>query len=116
MSDLNIAYTIKSLTNPVRLTKKQGDYIKAYIWMKTGMNQTEFAQSINMNDSLLSRYLSGKNVITKQALDKILSAIGDLAKPPITVKAQWQTHIVIQEITTGQDAQIVDYTPTEETS
>ena len=82
------------------------------------MTQSEFAASIDMDRGLLSRYLNGQIVITRQALTKILGGIKytDHQGKEFKYVAQWESTILIreQESETGQDAQVADFTSTDQ--
>ncbi len=101
----------------IRLNTMQGNFIKALIQKYKKVTQSDYADSLDMNKALLSRYLSGDMRITPAALEKILSNLnyeheGNLYQ----YGAKWRTIIEIVPTKIGPIAQPVDSTDTEETS
>lgn len=105
-------------TQPMRLSKANGQYIVSLISRYLNMNQSEYAAMIDMDRGLLSRYLNGQVNITMTALQKILSGISYSHEgKQFKYVAEWQTviHIKAQESRTGQTANNADSTNCEQT-
>ena len=107
---------VTATKSPIHLTIAQGNVIKALITKHCGITQTQYAELINMDMALLSKYLSGELPITVQALQRILSKITyNSTDLQMGFEAEWQTRIVIREYTTGQTVPNVDCTVPVET-
>lgn len=96
---------------PLRLSKPEGNYLRALIYKHTGLTQNNFAVHIDMDRSLLSRYLSGVTPITHNALAQIVAGIKyKEADILYEYKAVWETRIVIRPSRIGPTAPTADST------
>jgi len=90
--------TFSEGANP-KLSKPEGDFICALIQNHTGMSLSDYSVKIDMDRSLLSRYLNGHLNITREALNRILSGI-EYEKDGIHYQysAEWSTQVTIRSI------------------
>jgi hypothetical protein len=101
---------------PLRLTKPEGNYIRALIHRYTHMTQNEFSIHIGMDRGLLSRYLSGTTPITDSALNKIVNGIKFHSNNQhYQYQAKWEIRIRIQPTKIGQHVPNADSTLVDET-
>lgn len=104
-------------TQPIRISPKEGTYIKAIISRFMNMTQNEFALSIGMDRGQLSGYLSGKRTIEPRTLKKILNGIQFQSEgETYQYEPKWETHIVIRPSKIGPTVLDADYMPEEEQS
>jgi hypothetical protein len=104
----------------VTLTRQEGSAIKGLIHIRTGLKQVEYAKKIDMNETLLSRYLNGQAPLTRQSLNRILSGLTiteTIEGNTVTNKlvASWQTTITVHQSVTGPAVRNADFTTHEET-
>lgn len=100
----------------VFLTPEQGNFIKALIHKCCKCSQADYAESINMNKGLMSRYLTGEMRITLGALNKIVSNLNFTYQGEVfQYEALWRTIIEIRPKLIGQVVRPVDSIEDEET-
>ena len=99
---------------PLVLSDQQATLLRAMISRYTGLTNTEFAKSIGMHETLLSKYINGKLPLTHECLTRILSGIRQNNPDGTQTRfdQEWEIKITVQRrlYKNGQVARTADST------
>ncbi len=93
-------HRLKIIINPEnpKLSEAEGRFLSSLIQKHTGLTLSEYSVRIDMDRTLLSRYLNGQINITQDALRRILSGIKyEHEGKQYQYIAEWQQQALVRE-------------------